>query len=176
MIASIYYEGEGTALKTLYGIYPDRPTSCKIRALDSLNDVRFTIPTENLVEQWRGQERQVFRYLVDEANPWLPSARAHHTVDLPLLFGSFNLSFNSEACRVLFEMSTRWIEFIAGQEPWDPSIYFALEPLENSMEVGEEGFAARRRKRNCDAIRKLGVKKVDEVWMALAKGNISLNN
>lgn len=73
-------------------------------------------------------------------------------------------------------MSTRWIEFIAGQEPWDPSNYFALGPLENSMEVGEGGFAARRRKRNCDAIRKLGVKKVDEVWMAPTKGSISLNN
>lgn len=44
------------------------------------------------------------------------------------------------------------------------------------MEIDEEAFAARRRKQHCDAIRELGVKKVDEVWMALAKGNISLNN
>jgi hypothetical protein len=168
--------GEGAALKALYGIYLDRPTSCRSSALDLLNDVRFTIATEDIVKQWRSEERRVFRYLVDEANPWQPSARAHHTVDLPLLFGSFDLRFNPGASRVSSEMSTRWIQFIAGQEPWDARKYFAFGPLGNSMEVDEDGFAARRRKRHCDAIRKLGVKKVDEVWMALAKGNISLNN
>ena len=167
---------KAAALKALYGIHPDRSNSCKTGALDLLNDVRFTVATEDIVKQWLGQGRQVFRYLVDEANPWQPSARAHHTVDLPLLFGNFDLSFNPGANRVSSEMSTRWIKFIAGQEPWDARKYFAFGPLGNSMEIDEEAFAARRRKQHCDAIRELGVKKVDEVWMALAKGNISLNN
>ena len=167
---------KGAALKTLYGIYPDLPTSCKTGALDLLNDVRFTMATEDIVYRWRVQGRQVFRYLVDEVNPWQPSARAHHTVDLPLLFGNFDLSFNHGANKVSSKMSTRWIEFISGREPWDARRYFAFGPLGNSTEIRGWEFAARRRKRHCDAIKTLGVKKVDEVWMALAKGNISLNN
>jgi carboxylesterase type B len=167
---------KGAALKTLYGIYPDRPTSCKTGALDLLNDVRFTMATEDIVYRWRVQGRQVFRYLVDEVNPWQPSARAHHTVDLPLLFGSFDLGFNPGASRVSSEMSTRWIKFIVGQEPWDAGKYFAFGPLGNNMEIGEEEFAARRRKSHCDALRRQGLEGANEVWKALAKGNISLNN
>jgi hypothetical protein len=167
---------EGAALKALYGIYRDRPTSCKTGALDLLHDVRFGIATEDIAEQWRGQERRVFRYLVDEPNPWQPSSRAHHAVDLPLLFGGFDLGFNPGACRVSSEMARRWIAFIAGRDPWDAGFYFAFGPLGCSVGVDEEGFAARRRKRHCDAIRALGVERVDQVWMALAKGNISLDN
>ena len=60
---------KAAALKALYGIHPDRSNSCKTGALDLLNDVRFTVATEDIVKQWLGQGRQVFRYLVDEANP-----------------------------------------------------------------------------------------------------------
>jgi hypothetical protein len=168
--------GESTLLKTMYGIHPDRPTSCKTGALDLLHDARFTLAIENSVEQWRGEGRQVFRYLVDEGNPWQPSSRAHHTVDLPLLFGSFDLSFNPGACKVSSNMGRKWIDFIAGLDPWEASDYFAFGPLGKSVAVDEDEFAMRRRKRHCDAINKIGVDKVDEVWKALAMSGVSFEN
>jgi hypothetical protein len=148
----------------LYGIVLDRQTSCKNGALDLLTDVRFTLATESIVKSWRDAQRQVFRYLVDEANPWQPSSRAHHTVDLPLLFGSFDLSFNPAA------------SFIAGSDPWNPIDYFAFGPLGRSMVVSEDEFTARRRKRHCDAINRIGAHRVDEVWKSLAVGNMSFDN
>lgn len=169
-------ESESASLRSLYGIVPGRPSSCRTGTLDLLNDVRFTIATETLVGQWRGNGRQVFRYLVDEANPWQPSSRAHHTVDLPLLFGSYDLSFNPGASRVSYTMTEKWINFVAGSDPWDQSRYFALGPLGNCAVIDDEGFAVRRRKRHCDAIRSYGVDRVDKVWLNFAKGNISLEN
>ncbi|KAF3031841.1 hypothetical protein E8E12_001932 [Didymella heteroderae] len=167
---------ESASLKAMYGIHPGRPASCKIGALDLLHDVRFTVATEKIVEQWHAQGRHVFRYLVDEANPWQPSNRAHHTVDLPLLFGGFDLSFNSGAYRVSSVMSRKWIEFSAGMTPWEVKGYYAFGPLGNSMLIDEDGFAVRRRKRHCDAIKKIGVDRVDEVWKALAINNVSFEN
>ena len=173
---------QGATLKSLYGIHPSRPSSCRTGALDLLTDVRFTLPTETLVQHWRsnsnsnGKERKVFRYLLDEPNPWQPSARAHHTVDLALLFNNYDLSFSPSARRVAAEMGRRWILFVAGREPWDAGLYFAFGPLGWSMEIDGEGFAARRRGRHVDAIKKVGTERVDEVWMALARGNISLYN
>lgn len=170
-------EDESASLKTLYGIILDRPNSCKNGALDLLHDVRFTLATETIVEQWRvAEEKQVFRYLVDEANPWQSSSRAHHTVDLPLLFGSFDLSFNPAACRASAMMSQKWIEFIAGKNPWDASNHYAFGPLGKSTVVNEDEYALRRRKRHCDAIQKIGTDRVDEVWRALATGNMSFDN
>lgn len=160
----------------MYGIHPARPTSCKTGALDLLHDARFTVATEKLVEQWRGQGRDVFRYLVDEANPWQPSSRAHHTVDLALLFGGFDLSFSPGAYTISATMARKWIKFVAGSAPWRPSEYFAFGPLGKSMVVDEDEFAVRRRKRHCDAIREIGMDRVDEVWKALAVNNVSFDN
>lgn len=160
----------------MYGIVLDRQTSCKNGALDLLTDVRFTLATESIVKSWRDAQRQVFRYLVDEANPWQPSSRAHHTVDLPLLFGSFDLSFNPAASKVSAMMSQKWIDFIAGSDPWNPTDYFAFGPLGRSMVVSEDEFTARRRKRHCDAINRIGAHRVDEVWKSLAVGNMSFDN
>jgi carboxylesterase type B len=167
---------ETASLKALYGIAPDQPSSCKTGALDLLHDVRFTLATETLVSQWRSAGRPVFRYLVDEPNPWQPSARAHHTVDLALLFGGFDLGFNPGACRVASAMARSWIEFIAGLDPWGADEYFAFGPLGNSRVLAEGEFAGRRRKRHIDAVREIGADKVDEVWKALAVGNMSLEN
>ena len=80
--------GENIAhLKALYGIVLSRPSSCKIGALDFVHDVRFTFATEQMVKQWQHEQRPVFRFLVDQPNPWQQSSRAHHAVDLLLLFG-----------------------------------------------------------------------------------------
>ncbi|KAF3039459.1 hypothetical protein E8E11_005512 [Didymella keratinophila] len=79
-------------------------------------------------------------------------------------------------CEVSAMMSQKWIEFIAGKNPWGASDYFALGPLGKSMVIDEDEYASRRRKRHCDAIKRIGADRVDEVWKALAIGNMSFNN
>ena len=145
-------------------------------ALDFLQDVRFTLATERITQRWRGEGKPVFRYLVDEANPWQPSSRAHHAVDLPLVFGGYDLSFSPSASKVSALMSQKWIEFVAGLEPWQPSDYFAFGPLGESKPINEDGFATRRRGRQCRALHMCDQKELDNVWKALAADNISLEN
>lgn len=168
--------GESASIKTLYGIFPSRPTSCKIGALDFLQDVRFTLATERIVQQWRDKGRPVYRYLMDQPNPWQPSNRAHHAVDLPLLFGGFDLTFNPAANKVSALMSHKWIEFITRLEPWQAGNYFAFGPLGNCNLIDEDGFAARRRQRHCQALSACNGQQVDAAWKALAAGNINLLN
>ena len=54
----------------------------------------------------------------------------------------------------------------------------AERKIVDSMFVGvdEDEFAVRRRKRHCDAIREIGLDRVDEVWKALAVNNVSFDN
>lgn len=168
--------GDSAKLKELYGIIPTRLSSCRLGALDFLHDVRFTFATEHMVNQWRSSSKQVFRYLVDQPNPWQPSSRAHHGIDLPLLFGTFDLSFNPNAWKASLQMSHRWIDFVSGMDPWQPDDYFAFGPLGESKSVDAKGFAARRRKMHCDAIERCGLERADLVWKTLAAGRISLEN
>ena len=113
---------------------------------------------------------------MDQPNPWQQSSRAHHAVDLLLLFGSYDLTFNPAAQRVSTEMMHKWIEFANGLEPWQPDSYFAFGPLGQNGPISNEDFAARRRQRHCRAIEQCDAEKVAAVWKSLAVGNISLEN
>ncbi|KAK1585062.1 lipase catalyse the reaction [Colletotrichum navitas] len=75
------------ALKRVYNIYPDRPSSSRIGALDFINDYKFLLPAENIAGLFKAAGKPAYRYLVDEPNPWQPSNGAHHAVDLLFLFG-----------------------------------------------------------------------------------------
>lgn len=76
----------GTKLRKMYQIVGDRPTAAKLGALDLVNDARYTLPVEVVADKLRTASKRVFRYVIDQPNPWLPSSRAHHAVDILFLF------------------------------------------------------------------------------------------
>ncbi|GKU07109.1 alpha beta-hydrolase [Fusarium langsethiae] len=160
-------------LKTMYGLLPDRPSSCKTGALDFLNDMRFTLPVRTFMDRRRRAQQAVFGYLMDQPNPWQRSSRAHHGVDLIYLFNGFDFTFDQSAQRVAEAMQLKWIEFICGEDPWKPGEFFAFGPFGESKEVD---VADRRRYRHLDIAIALGQDKAEAIVRNLATGKSSLLN
>ncbi|KAJ5335098.1 hypothetical protein N7452_007501 [Penicillium brevicompactum] len=157
-------------LKRVYGIVPSRAISCKLGALDFLNDVRFTLPTGLVIEQSRRARRPVFGFLIDQPNPWQSSSRAHHGVDLLYLFRGFTFPDQS-AWKVSEEMQRKWIEFISGEDPWQEGRFYAFGPFGRCEEVN---VADRRRYRHLDAVLEAGPQNIEAVFKAIAAGRTSL--
>jgi carboxylesterase type B len=182
-IISIFEDGQhsgwGPKLRKLYHIAPDRPTPSTSGALDFVNDARFAVPAETIAEKVAARGNKVYRYVVDETNPWQSSARAHHAVDLIFLFGTLDLSHNPGAEAVGQEMRNRWISFVNGEEPWSPvstGKRFAFGPYGESKEIDEKQFAARRRVAHMDVLRKAGFAAYGPIMNKLTAGRISLLN
>ena len=169
--------GEASSrLKELYGIIPDRPVSCKLGALDFLNDARFGAPINKVIAQCQETDTPVFRFLMDQPNPWQSSSRAHHGVDLIFVFGGYDLSHNKAAEKVAFAMQEKWIDFINGRTPWQPGESFAFGPVGTCQPIDEEGLAARRRQHHMALLADIGPSGVNVVVSRLAAGRSSLLN
>ncbi|RSL68810.1 hypothetical protein CEP51_012449 [Fusarium floridanum] len=164
------------ALKKQYGIIPDRPVSCKLGALDFLNDARFSLPIDTFMKRCQQSKRPCFRFLVDQPNPWQSSSRAHHGVDLLYLFNGYDLSHNQPAQDIACSMQEKWIMFIRGKDPWGSGEAFAFGPFGESRLLGPQGLSARRRHRHVAALAALGSQKVNEIVAKLATGRSSLFN
>ncbi|KAI8262058.1 Lipase 1 [Colletotrichum sp. SAR11_239] len=124
-------------LKQAYNIYPNRPSSCKLGALDFINDYKFLLPIQEMVQLCKRAETPVYRSLIDEANPWQPSNGAHHAIDLILLFGGFDSSLSPAAKATGEEMRRSWIRFIHSQEPWSPISTAAFGPFGMFQELDD---------------------------------------
>lgn len=166
----------GTKLRKLYHIVADRPTAAKLGALDFVNDTRYTLPVEIIADKLRAAKKPVYRYLIDQPNPWQASSRAHHAVDLLFLFGGVDLSHNPPAEAVGREMRRRWIDFINGEAPWSAERRFAYGPFGECKEIDETQFAARRRVPHLKALREAGTAVYLPIVFALTAGRISLHN
>ncbi|KGO55122.1 Carboxylesterase, type B [Penicillium expansum] len=166
----------GTQIRKMYQIVGDRPTAAKLGALDLVNDVRYTLPVEVITDKLRAANKPVFRYVVDQSNPWQPSSRAHHAVDLLFLFDGVDLLFNPAASAVGQEMRQRWIRFVNGDGPWSADLRFAFGPLGECKEIDELQFAARRRVEHCKILKKAGNSAYMPIVFALTAGRISLLN
>ncbi|PYH34179.1 putative carboxylesterase [Aspergillus neoniger CBS 115656] len=166
----------GTKLRKMYQVVADRPTACKLGALDLVNDVRYTLPVEVVAEKLQAAGKRVYKYVVDQANPWQASSRAHHAVDLLFLFDGVDLSFNPAAKAVGQEMRTRWMQFVNGGSPWSTERRFAYGPLGSCGEISEAQFASRRRVEHVQALREAGMGVYMPIVFALTAGKISLLN
>ncbi|KAJ5159473.1 Carboxylesterase type B [Penicillium canariense] len=166
----------GTRLRKLYHVVADRPTAAKLGALDLVNDARYTLPVELIADKLQRANKRVYKYVVDQANPWQPSSRSHHAVDLLLLFDGVDLSFNPAAQAVGQEMRQRWISFVSGQGPWSEDHRFAFGPLGECKEINETQFAARRRVEHCKLLKEAGTGAYLPIIVALTAGRISLLN
>ncbi|KAL1972989.1 hypothetical protein VTN31DRAFT_6531 [Thermomyces dupontii] len=172
----------GPRLRKLYHVLPSRPTAARLGAQDFVTDARFVLPIEEITEKALSQGTTVYRYLVDEKNPYQPSSRAHHAVDLLFLFGSVDLSHNPGAEAVGQEMRTRWIQFIRGEQPWTPlresggGKRFAFGPYGESREIDETQFSRRRRVHHARVLREAGIKVYGGIMTKLTAGRISFEN
>jgi carboxylesterase type B len=160
----------------MYQVVHDRPTACKLGALDFVNDTRYTLPVEMVADKLKVANKHVFRYVVDQPNPWQPSSRSHHAVDLLFLFGGIDLSFNPAANEVGQEMRKRWIQFVNGMSPWSEDRRFAYGPLGECKEITEGQFASRRRVEHLKVLREAGIGVYLPIVFALTAGRISLLN
>jgi carboxylesterase type B len=168
---------QSTELMRLYGIDPERPSSCKIGALDFINDYKFVLPVENMVERGRSHTQlPVYRCLIDENNPWQPSNGAHHAVELVLLFGGFDHIISESAKRTGQNLREKWIDFVQGDEPWPSDSYAAFGPHGMFQQLDEIGVKSRRRTAQVEFLKNMHVSEVDPVFNALAVGRISLLN
>lgn len=166
----------GTTLRKMYQVVPDRPTACKLGALDLVNDARYTLPVEVISDKLNAAGKRVYKYVVDQPNPWQASSRAHHAVDLLFLFGGVDLSFNPAANAVGQEMRSRWIQFVAGRSPWSIEKRFAYGPVGECKEISGTQFAARRRVEHLKVLKEAGIGVYLPIIFALTAGKISLLN
>ncbi|KAE8415056.1 Alpha/Beta hydrolase protein [Aspergillus pseudocaelatus] len=166
----------GTKLRKLYQVVADRPTACKLGALDLVNDIRYTLPVEVISEKLAAANKRVYRYVFDQANPWQASSRAHHAVDLLYLFAGVDLSFNPTAEMVGQETRKRWIRFVSGSSPWSSEQRFAFGPVGDCKELSEAQFAGRRRVNHLKVLKEAGVGVYMPIATALTAGKISLLN
>lgn len=160
----------------MYHVVPDRPTAAKLGVLDLVNDARYMLPVEMVAEKLKAANKRVYKYVVDQPNPWQPSSRSHHAVDLLFLFDGVDLSFNPAAQAVGKEMRQRWVSFVSGDAPWGADSRFAYGPLGESKEINETHFAARRRVEHCKVLREAGIGVYLPILAALTAGRISLLN
>lgn len=160
----------------MYHVVPDRPTACKLGALDLVNDARYTLPVEIISDKLKTAGKRVYKYVVDQPNPWQASSRSHHAVDLLFLFGGLDLSFNPVADAVGHEMRSRWIQFVAGDSPWSIEKRFAYGPVGECKEISETQFAARRRVEHLKTLKEAGIGVYLPIVFALTAGKISLLN
>ncbi|KAL2010982.1 hypothetical protein VTN00DRAFT_3700 [Thermoascus crustaceus] len=167
----------GTKFRKMYHVVGDRPTAAKLGALDFVNDTRYTLPVENIADKLSSAKKAtVYKYLIDQPNPWQPSSRAHHAVDLLFLFGGVDLSHNPPAENVGREMRRRWVDFVNGDAPWSVERRFAYGPFGECKEIDEVQFAARRRVPQLKALREAGTGVYLPIVFALTAGRISLLN
>lgn len=163
-------------LTKMYNIYPERPTSCKYGVLDFINDAMFALPAFEISEKWRSMHKDIFQYIVDEPNPWQSSSRAHHAVDLILLFGGVDISFNRSAMEVATKLRDTWIDFSHGRKPWFSSSVRAFGPHGACEDLDLDRYSRRRRLKCFEFLRKLGRQKYTSLSGRLAAGRISLLN
>lgn len=166
----------GTRLRKLYQVVADRPTAAKLGALDLVNDARYTLPVELVARKLQAANKRVYKYLVDQSNPWQPSSRSHHAVDLLFLFEGVDLSFNPSAQAIGKEMRHRWIKFVTGERPWSEGLRYAYGPLGECKEIDEAQFAARRRVEHCRVLQEAGIGCYMPIIASLTAGRISLLN
>ncbi|BCS30690.1 uncharacterized protein APUU_80993S [Aspergillus puulaauensis] len=151
------YTPIGAAVAQLYNIDFQSMESTKPRIGAFINDLKFAFASDalSLMENKAGR-RRCYRYIVDQPNPWNPSAGAHHAVDLLLLFGGYDYTNDEGAVQVSQDMRKRWIHFMYGDEPWGGNDVYAFGPAGKSGAIGKEELARRRRVQCFDGLRKIG--------------------
>lgn len=167
----------GPQLRKIYGIVEGRHHSCRNGVVDFITDARFVLPVEDMwatAKKEQDKDVQWYRYLFDEPNPWQASSRAHHAVDLIMLFGGIDFNHNPHAEAVGQMWRSKWTRFVAGEEPWEKQDRFAFGPFGKCGVVGEFEFGARRRVRALKVLKEMTWARYNPIFAKVAAGKISL--
>lgn len=167
---------DAARLREAYNIVEDRPTACKIGALDFINDTRFALPVLEIRHAFLQAGRCAYTYTFDQANPWQQSSRAHHAVDLLMLFGDLDFTHNPGAAAVRREVRNRWARFCHGEEPWPLRDTYAFGPYGTCSVISPDEYACRRRLQACRLLKEIGSDTYNLIYAKLAAGRISLLN
>ncbi|KAK5674338.1 hypothetical protein LTS10_012922 [Elasticomyces elasticus] len=160
-------------LLSSYHIEIDRPSASIIGALDILADVRFSWSGQRAAEMWKAQTK-VIKYTFDEPNPWQPSARAHHAVDLLFLFGTYQDHFPEHAARLSVKMRQHWIDFVTSDSPRDlEDLVFG--PHGTVEKAQPDCIAVRRRSEAWQTLDKIGYASLNKLAGTLGLNKISLD-
>ncbi|KAI9053703.1 hypothetical protein LZ554_002656 [Drepanopeziza brunnea f. sp. 'monogermtubi'] len=174
-----YFDSTGEyaeELKRVYNIVEDRYASCTLGALDFINDTRFSYPVMRITEDLRARGATVYNYVFDEPNPWQTSARAHHAVELVLLFGRIDWTEKPAAAETQQQIRDRWSLFCGGKAPWEQDRVYAFGPHGRCGTISQLEHKSRRRMDACKLLEKMGSKEYDALCARLAAGRISLLN
>ena len=138
----------GTALMATYNLTKDSTDAeAKQIGLDFLNDGMFAHPAYAVAQRYKAASVPVYQYIFDQVNPFDPSAKAHHSVDLLYLFRAFDLSKTAEATAEEFSKSVqeKWVTYATGGTPWAKNTYYAFGPSGQVGPLSTEDLKKRRR-------------------------------
>lgn len=177
-IIHAFAQASDPKLMSLYNIDPSRPSSCKLGALDFINDLKFVLPIETMLHQARTHTSQppIYRCLIDENNPWQSSHGAHHAVDLVLLFGGFDDFVPEAAKRTGRNLREKWVAFVHGEEPWPAAECVAFGPHGMFVQLDHLAAESRRRMAQVRYLRETRRTVLNEIFVVLAINKLSLLN
>ncbi|MCJ1377450.1 hypothetical protein MMC17_000545 [Xylographa soralifera] len=158
-----------------YALHPSSASPPHLSALSLISTHLFHHPTYRIAARSR-PKKPTYQYLIDEPNPFSPTSRAHHGVDLIYLFGGYDLSEWSEAENVGKAMRTAWVKFVCGEEPWDREGCMAFGPGGRCAVLDLKGEEWKERRKG-GAMDLMGEHEgVPGVVGGLVRGRISLDN
>lgn len=176
-IEDIFTSSNGAQeLATLYHVDHERPAQTLNGALDFLTDVNWGFRVHTMYQKRRERKQKTYQFVFDQPNPWQASSRAHHAVDLIMIFGGIDLCFNSGAVKVGQRIRQAWIDFAYGEDPWSEEKTFAFGPFGTSGELTDGEYRFRRRVHCYEKLQETDPKIYQEVNAKLAGGRISLLN
>ena len=131
----------GPALMKAYGL----STKCsddeaKQIALRFLNDAVFAHAGHALARRYKAIKVPVYQYIFDQTNPFNPTARAHHAVDLMYTFKAFDLTHAADTTAEAFsrQAQEKWITYGIGGHPWEAGTCFAFGPQGETKDAGTQ--------------------------------------
>lgn len=178
---SSLYSSSILSLSKPCSVFPSLPQSEKILAaygdshegvLRFAGDGKFHLHTETFYREFLAENKNVYRYLFDARNPFVPKAGSHHGVELLYLFGGFEMGERQE--KVGSEMRKAWVRFVVGEAVWEKGAEekVLLFTDEEVRVVEKEEVGRRRNERGWKELEELGWEKVAPVVSEVVKGRI----
>lgn len=165
----------GENIARVYGIDSQNgDAACRIGALYFINDARFAFGAQQIARNTNKAGGKAYQYYFDEVNPFAnpAEAKAHHAVDLLWVFGGYDDDLNEEMRGFGKVVRTKWVDFINGDEPWDPEEIYLYGPdgkhSRISREVALVGEAnGLRRQRQFAVLADISHEVTHDIWRKL---------
>ena len=137
----------GATLMATYNLTKDASDAeAKQIGLDFLNDAMFAHHAYAMAQRYKAASIPVFEYIFDQVNPFDPSAKAHHAVDLLFTFKAYDMSKSDATAEDLSKyVQEKWVTYGSGGNPWTKDTYYAFGPSGRTGPLSTEELAKRRR-------------------------------